>query len=304
MLSHLGFVASVLTEDLTTSRTCRLSNATPSRLREFTAQNLAALDQVFTFLERNDIRLYRVSSNLIPFASHPVNTTRWWEEFAADFRHLARRVKTLGLRISTHPGQYTVLNSPTPKIVAAAIAELSYQARLLDALGAGTDGKIVVHVGGLYGGSEGDAMERFSEQAVTLEEDVKRRLVVENDDRLFDADEVLSIHRRTGFPVVFDWLHHNANPCARPIADVLKDIFATWKRKDGIPKVHMSSQAEGRAAGAHADHVSVLDVLAFLRVAPDLPFDCMLEAKEKDRALLRLREELRTAGVPEAGVRS
>src|SRR5688500_10850020 len=61
VLDRLGFVGSVLSENVTTSRTCRLSNATPLRLRELTAQNLASLDQVLTFLERNDIRLYRIS---------------------------------------------------------------------------------------------------------------------------------------------------------------------------------------------------------------------------------------------------
>lgn len=302
MLARLGFVASVLSENLTTSRTCRLSNATPLRLRELTAGNLAALDQVLTFLDRNDIRLYRVSSNIIPFASHPISTVRWWKEFASDFRHLAARIRRLGVRVSMHPGQYTVLNSPSAAIVKAAVAELVYQARLLDALGTDTSSKIVIHVGGLYGGTESEAMARFIERARTLPSNVLDRLVIENDDRLFDADEVLVVHRELGIPVVFDWLHHQANPCARPVTDVLNEIFGTWKAADGRPKIHMSSQADGGPSGAHADDVAARDVLAFLRVAPDTPFDCMLEAKEKDRALLRLRKSLRRHGVVETGV--
>lgn len=299
-LARLGFVASVLSENLTTSRTCRLSNATPLRLRELTAQNLAALDRVLSFLDREDIRLYRISSNLIPFASHPINTVKWWTEFAADFRHLGSRIRRLGVRVSMHPGQYTVLNSPSPAIVAAAFAELKYQARLLDALGTGRSSKIVIHVGGLYGGTESDAIARFIERAQRLPKGVLERLVIENDDRLFDADEVLTVHRALGIPVVFDWLHHQANPCARPVADVLNDIFNTWTAADGRPKIHMSSQAAGGPPGAHANDVAVADVLAFLRVAPQKPFDCMLEAKEKDRALLRLRKALRRRGVCES----
>jgi UV DNA damage endonuclease len=299
MLGRLGFVASVLSENLTTSRTCRLSNATPLRLRELTAENLATLDQVLTFLDRHEIGLYRISSNIIPFASHPINTVRWWKDFASDLRHLGARIRRLGVRASMHPGQYTVLNSPSPAIVASAVAELVYQARLLDALDTDRSSKIVIHVGGLYGGTEADAIGRFIERARKLPKNVLERLVIENDDRLFDADEVLIVHRELGIPVVFDWLHHQANPCARPVADVLRDVFATWTAADGRPKIHMSSQAKGGPPGAHADDVAASDVLAFLRVAPEARFDCMLEAKEKDRALLRLRKALRRRGVVE-----
>ena len=127
MLARLGFVASVLTENLTTSRTCRLRNGTDERLRELIVENLTALDQVASFLERQRIFLYRISSNLIPFASHPVNSIPWWDEYADTLTPIGARLRALGVRISTHPGQYTVLNSPHRSIVSAAVSELVYQ---------------------------------------------------------------------------------------------------------------------------------------------------------------------------------
>lgn len=292
MLARLGFVASVLSENLTTSRTCRLSRATGERLRALIAENLAALERVLAFLERRRIRLYRLTSNLIPFASHPVNTIPWWDEFAPDLQRLGARIRQVGIRVSTHPGQYTVLNSPHRSIVRAASAELVYHARLLDALGTDASCKIVVHAGGLYGAGEAEALERFCRNARRLPLAVRRRLVIENDDRLFDADEVLQAARSLGIPVVFDWLHHQANPCQRPLEDVLPEVFGTWTAADGRPKVHLSSQARGARPGAHADYVKPADLVALLRAAPDRPFDCMLEAKAKDRALLRLRSQL------------
>lgn len=299
MLARLGFVGSVLTEELTTSRTCRLRNATPERLEELTGANLDALGRVLTFLERHRIRLYRISSNVIPFASHPVHRGLWWERFADDLAALGRRIRELGVRVSMHPGQFTVLNSPNPAIVRASIDELVYHARLLDALGTDQASKIVLHVGGLYGASESAAIGRFVGQVLALPDEVRRRLVVENDDRLFDAEDALQVSRDAGIPVVFDWLHHTANPCTRPIADVLPAIFDTWSAADGRPKVHLSSQALDAPAGAHADHVRPADLLAFAAIAPG-PFDCMLEAKEKDRALLRLRRALARRGIVES----
>jgi UV DNA damage endonuclease len=299
MLARLGFVASVLSENLSTSRTCRLRNATDERIRELIVENLAALDEVTSFLERQRILLYRISSNLIPYASHRVNNVRWWDDYAGSLGRIGARLRALGVRVSTHPGQYTVLNSPQRPIVSAAVSELLYQARLLDALGADTSCKIVVHIGGLYAASERLAMDRFIATAKALPEQVRRRLVVENDDRLFDADEVLEVGRAAGIPVVFDWLHHQANPCQRAVVDVLLEIFQTWTAVDGPPKVHLSSQAKRAPAGAHAAFIDVRDVIAFLHVAPPVPFDCMLEAKEKDRALLKLREELKVHGIIE-----
>ena len=300
MLARLGFVASVLSEDISTSRTCRLKNATPLRMRELITENLDALGRVISFLDRHRILLYRVTSNLIPFASHPVNRLAWWEEFAAQLGRLGQRFRALGVRISTHPGQYTVLNSPNPGVVRAALAELEYHGRLLDVLGADASAKIILHVGGLAGGTESVAMDRFSSVASGLPDAVRGRLVLENDDRLFDAEQVLALAQRVKIPVVFDWLHHHANPCGAPLSDVLPAIFATWKPADGRPKVHLSSQAADGPPGAHADFIDPSDALAFFEAAPQRPFDCMLEAKEKDRALLKLRAALRRRGVVEA----
>jgi UV DNA damage endonuclease len=298
-LARLGFVASVLSEDISASRTCRLKNATPLRLHELITENLLALERIATFLERHRILLYRITSNLIPFASHPINTLEWWEEFAPQLNTLGRRFRTLGVRVSTHPGQYTVLNSPYPRIVQAAVAELEYHARLLDALGADRSAKIVLHIGGLYAASEAIAMDRFCAIASELSGAVRRRLVVENDDRLFDAEEVVSVAHRMRLPVVFDWLHHQANPCRAPLEEILPAIFATWKPEDGRPKVHLSSQATGGPPGAHADFIDVADARGFFAVLPAQPFDCMLEAKQKDRAVLRLRTALRRHGIVE-----
>ncbi len=289
----------MLSEDLSTSRTCRLRNVTDARLRELIETNLNALSRVVSFLEERRIHLYRITSNLIPFASHPINTLRWWEDHGDTLAAIGRRLAVLGIRVSTHPGQYTVLNSPHDSIVRSAIAELTYHATLLDALRTDSASKIVVHVGGLYGASERLAMDRFVSTVRALPDQVRRRLVVENDDRLFDADEALQVGRAAEIPVVFDWLHHRANPCRRSIDDVLPQIFATWTARDGPPKIHMSTQARGQAPGAHADFVAARDVVQFLRIAPAIPFDCMLEAKQKDRALLKLRRELRARGIVE-----
>ena len=278
-------------QDHTGERDCLFTDGVAAVAARHTNEN---------FVERYRILLYRISSNVIPFASHPINELKWWEEFTPELEALGRRLRAIGVRVSTHPGQFTVLNSPTPAIVAAAFAELEYHARLLDASGADTSAKIVVHIGGLYAGSETAALDRFCAVAAHLPDAVLRRMVVENDDRLFDAEEVLSVAHRLRVPVVFDWLHDTANPCRAPLSEVLPAIFATWKPKDGRPKLHLSSQATAAPRGAHARYVRAVDAMGHLRGVSGRPFDCMLEAKEKDRALLKLRADLRRKGVIES----
>src|SRR3712207_2256195 len=106
-----------------------------------------------------------------------------------------------------HPGQYTVLSSPEPKVAAAAARDLAYHARFLDALGLDGTHKIIVHGGGIYGDKPA-AIRRWAQRWGSLPENVRARLVVENDERLFGAEDVLELSWRTGTSVVFDVFHH------------------------------------------------------------------------------------------------
>ncbi|HMJ02523.1 MAG TPA: UV DNA damage repair endonuclease UvsE, partial [Conexibacter sp.] len=235
------------------------------------------------------------------------------EEELAIIGALAR---ALDVRLSTHPGQYTVLNSERPAVQAAAIAELEVQAALLDAMGLGREAVVVLHVGGTAGGVEA-GLDRFLAGFERLSERARARLAVENDDRSFALTDVLRLAARTDVPVVWDVLHHRCHDPAR-IGDreALAAALATW-RADATPKIHWSSPRldveerrvrDGRRVErrlvlpqlrAHADLVDPIGVEAFLRgVAPERDFDVMLEAKAKDLALLRLREQLERRGLP------
>ena len=128
------------------ARTVRLGNATPARLRELIAANLDALEAILRWNEQHGVEVFSVTSNLSPSGSHPVNGLAWWEEYAARLGQIAGLVHRSGARLSTHPGQYTVLSSTRPDVVEAAVAELEYHNRLLDSFGTDASHKIVVHV--------------------------------------------------------------------------------------------------------------------------------------------------------------
>lgn len=296
MLRHLGCVGSPLGIEAPIDRTARLANASRTRIRELIASNVASLATVLRYDVSRGILLQRLSSGLIPYASHPeVDLPDWRREFGPALREIGDFVRAHGMRISVHPGQFTVLNATNPAVAESAVRELGYHVALFDTIGLTSEHKVVFHIGGVYG-DKPKSLQRFIDAALAQPASWRDRLVIENDERSFTVEDALAISERTGLPVVFDWLHHNLNPGSgvHPTPGLIARAFATWRQTDGPPKCHYSNQALGGQRGAHADWVDVDEFLRFLAACPPQAiFDCMLEVKKKDLALLKLRTELR-----------
>lgn len=279
--------------------------------------SIAYLDRIFDYLAEHDIRMYRMSSDVAPYVTHP-ELPRFHGQIEAcrdELAALGDKARRLNLRLSVHPAQYIVLNSPHEPVATASIRDFVAHAALLDALGADFNARIVTHAGGVYGDRQAAAA-RFVRRYAQLPEPVRRRLVLENDEVSWPATDILAIHQRTGIPLVFDNLHHAVNnPDGMPAQEALQAFLATWP-DDLTPKIHVSSQrsAERSVArrdrktgarsdvlvaakpGQHHDWIDVQEFIALLDGAGHLRFDVMLEAKQKQLALLRLREELAAAG--------
>lgn len=274
----------------TSARTLRLANVSEERLRELIAANLDALEAILRWNAAHAIRVFRLTSNLVPFASHTANTLAWWDEFGPRLRELGRLLRDEHVSVSTHPGQYTVLSSPHPHVVAAAVAELEYHARLLVAMGLDESHKIVLHVGS--GAAERrEATARFADGFMRLDEAAQARLVVENDERWPVAD-VLPLARSLGIPLVFDVFHHELAPSLERLSvrEVVLLAAETWRAPDGRQEVHFATQAPGKRPGAHAETLDVEAFLAFFGAVGDLPLDCVLEVKDKEQSVLQAKE--------------
>lgn len=259
----------------------RLTNATADRLRDVTAANLDALESILRWNIAHRITVFRLSSNTIPFGSHPVNEARWWEEFADRFAELGALMD--GMSISTHPGQYTVLGSAREEVVEASLAEVEYQALLLRSFGLDTSRKLVIHLSG--------TPERFVAATQRLSPDARERIVVENDER-FSLEDVLPL----GFPVVFDAFHHQLQP-SLPELDVrgaVVEARATWSSRQ---EVHFSTQDPGKRPGAHSRKLDPDAFAAFADAVGDLDLDCMLEVKDKERSALVAQAILERRGI-------
>lgn len=301
---RLGFPVKVIGEPLRSHDSRRWQHA------PHLSVSLAYLRDVFEYLHRKQIRFYRLAGQLAPYLTHPGLPAfhRQLDECATELAVTGDLIREYGLRVTLHPAHYVQLNAPDDWLVRRAEEELGVAAALLDAMGLDRDAVIVVHVGGVHGNATA-GRQRFVARFLALPENVRRRLALEHDDRRYSFEDALWIHRRTGIPVVLDTLHLRClNPAGRTLEDALPVALATWPA-DRQPKLHFSTprttlRLVRTAAGVRLQpplpnqHSDFLDPFAFidlLHLAQRLrvrPFDVMLEAKAKDLALLRLREQI------------
>ena len=187
-----------------------------------------------------------------------------------------------------HPGQYTVLNSTNEKIADAAYAELEYHALFLDSLGVDASHKLVLHIGGVYE-DKAAASARFIQRFQALPERVRRRLVIENDDRSYNISDVLASSARANIPVVFDNLHHLANPPDRsiPQEEWITACASTWGKLDGRQKIHYSQQDPCRQPGSHSSTINIDGFMQFYEKLSGSDTDIMLEVKDKNLSAIK-----------------
>ncbi|MEW6670658.1 MAG: UV DNA damage repair endonuclease UvsE [Thermodesulfobacteriota bacterium] len=285
---RLGY-ACINTQLPSASRTCRLINASEENILSLARRNLGALKHILLWNRENGIGLFRISSETIPFGSHPVNRLPWRQLLKPELFELGRLIKKFNLRVSMHPGQFTVLNSIRETVVAASIAELEYHAGLLDAFSLGADHKIILHLGGAYGDKQ-NAIKRFVDNFKLLSPSVQKRLVVENDEKNFTAEDALTVAKALHIPMVLDVFHHRCNPSFQKLelVRILESIGPTWRLQDGPQKIHYSNQQKGKPAGSHSQTIDVGEFKRFYRHIRQLPLDIMLEVKNKEQSVLEL----------------
>lgn len=268
------------------SRTFRLSSYSPERLQQTVEANLQGLEEILRYNVQQGLLHFRILSGLVPFASHAICAFRWDTAFASHFRALGRLARENKLRLSLHPDQFTLLNSPAEQITKNSVAELVYQARLLDLMELDTTHKIQIHIGGVYG-DKPRSLARFVERCQQLPDPVRRRLVIENDDRQYSLRDCLWVNTVCGLPIVFDVFHHSLLNEGEPLSDAFRAFARTWTNGHGTPMVDYSSQEAGARAGTHAATLDDRDFTHFLRKTKAFEFDVMLEIKDKEQSALR-----------------
>ncbi len=282
----IGYPCKNLTIGCKGDRTFRLRSYSEERLLATVENNLNCLLEMLKFNVRHDILFFRITSDLVPFASHPICTFDWQAYFRAKLEEIGDFIKTNDIRISMHPDQFTLINSIDDGVFERSAGELLYHARVLDAMGLDTAAKVQIHVGGVYGDKD-RSMQRFIERFHIVPEVIKRRLVVENDDRNYTLKECIVISKETGIPVLFDVFHHKIHNSGESIQQAFSMFHGTWKKKDGVPMVDFSFQGVGKIRGGHAETIDLELFQEFLDRTKPYDFDIMLEIKDKEQSAIK-----------------
>lgn len=293
--NRIGYACTPASIPYKTSRSFLLKNFSDSVFNQCVRSNIDDLMNILKWNVENAIYLFRISSDIIPFGSHPINNLKWWETYNKELTECGEFIKSNNIRVSMHPGQYTVLNSPNEEVVEKSIMDLEYHCKFLDSLGVDYSNKIILHVGGVYG-DKVSAMERFKHNFNRLSNSLKKRLVIENDDKSYTIEDVLNICNDIKIPAVFDNLHQQLNPCSLEWKDILYSVKNTWKVEDGPVKFHYSDRDISKKGGAHSKFVVTSNFLDYMKSISEINSDVMLEVKDKEistiKCICTLNEDL------------
>ena len=294
MKVRLGYVAlSKALDDVTTSSTITYTNYinknyNTSKLLEITKNNLDSLYEIIKYNVKNNFHFYRLTSKLVPLATHDKVDFDYITPLLDEYKKIGKLINGNNIRVDTHPDQYAVLNSMDSKIVKNTVEILEYHYKIMDAIGI-KDKIIILHVGSSACGKKA-SISRFINNFNKLPDHIKKCIVVENDDKVYNIKDVLALCHKINVPMVLDYHHFICNNEKEDINDYLKEIIDTWNGK--LPKMHFSSPKSKlkKEFRSHSDYINKECFIKFINILKkqDKDIDIMLEAKAKDDAVSRL----------------
>jgi len=259
---------------------------------ELVIENLKDTLKVLDYNLSVGIYIYRLSSDSFPWMSeYEFSDLPNFKLIQILMTQIGDKIKSNAIRVSYHPGPFNVLASENDSVVEKTIKELNKHAELMDLIGLEQSTKypINIHINTTKPTCE-EAAQRFVDRFPLLSESCKKRLTVENDDSpnqysvkmLYDT-----VHTKIGIPIVFDQHHFNYGLQDQTMEEALKLAHSTW---GGVrPLTHMSSpktlEDNSGKQTAHADYIYE-EIKTF-----GLDFDTEIEAKAKDLAVIRYRQQ-------------
>ncbi|GIW65508.1 MAG: UV damage endonuclease UvsE [Candidatus Parcubacteria bacterium] len=279
---NYGFICSTYKSYLSTNHSFRLKNLNKINILKTVEKNLEDFIELLKLSKKLNCGIFRLGSQFIPFASHPNFNKEWLKDIRQLINNYLEEIKKFNIRITMHPGQYTILSTENKSIIKRSLNEIKYHFWLLDELELNENSIVVIHLGGIYGDKE--KTKKIFIKNVKINNWLKSRLAIENDERCYHAKELIEIAKELSLPIVFDWFHHQLNHSVFSLIDLIE----TWGNR--TPEMHISSGSKINKYG-HADYVNFKDFLNFLSFLNEnsksqkIKIDILFEAKKKELAI-------------------
>ena len=265
-----------------------------TKVKNVARGNLLSTQRLLNYNKQYGVQLYRFSSKIIPLATHPVlSEWNYIKDLKAELAVIGSFIREHKIRVSFHPDQYTLLNSPYEKVFHDSLEDLKYHCLIFEAMDLDNRAKINIHTGGGYKDKK-SSLERFRKNWLYVPGFITERITLENDDKTFTAKDVLNICINLSIPMVLDIHHYKCNNEGEVLTEILPVIFSTWDAAGLPPKFHISSPKNQIEFRNHHDFVNPDDLYPFLMLAREFnnDIDIMVEAKQKDRAMFQLVKDL------------
>jgi UV DNA damage endonuclease len=280
---RIGFVSNVIVgEEKLYYRSAKLASIEKhglDKIIDVYGSNISTAEQIIRYCSNNGISYYRMGT-LFPFSGHEaIGNFDYIKHFDDQLYELGQLIKVKDIRISFHASEFCVLNSKNPKVVKNSIVELENTVKIIEKLELPEHNKIIVHTGSAEGGIP-DSLKRFSDVFSKLDESIKKRVTLENDDRIFSFAKVYEIYKMVGIPLTIDIFHHRVlNPEKLDEIDSLKRAIETWNGL--VPEVHYSCQSLVKdKKGAHSQSIDVESLLDLFDKTKGMTYDVMMEVKD------------------------
>lgn len=263
---------------------------------EIALQNCRDLLTILKWNESRDIKFFRLSSDLFPWASeYSLHDLPHYGEICEALDEAGEFAGWNGHRITTHPGPFNVLGSPKESVVEKTIKELETHSEVFDLMGleATPYAKINIHIGGTYGGDFAGTAERWCRNFLRLSPNCQNRLTVENDDRasMWSTKHLYNyIYKVVRVPIVHDIHHHTFCTGGLTDEEAMNLAASTW---NGIkPVIHYSQDRSIEQNDPKIQSKAHSDSYWTPVSTHGLDVDVMLECKHKEQGLFKMRELL------------
>ena len=257
--------------------------------------NAKDLIKVIRWNNENGIKMYRMSSDIFPWASeYEYTDLPDFEAIRIALKQAGDEAKAGGQRLTFHPSPYGVLASLRDDVVTNAIKDLRQHAEIMDLMGLDQSFfyPINIHVNTTKPTKE-EAAERFCQNYALLPDTVKKRLVVEVDDKRSQytaVDLYHMVHSKIGIPITFDYLHNKCNPSHLDEKEALALCLSTWP--EGVPAITHYSDSRKDHEDPLCKEVAHSDWIHNKIPTYGMDFDLELEVKMKEVALLEYNTKI------------
>ena len=207
------------------------------KLSDIIANNFDVTAKIIKHCHQNGIKGYRLSSDLCPVINHPdvklkLENLPKYQIIEHYINNVKEAIRATNVRISAHPSEYITLTSDDPTAIENSYNDLCLHAEIFDRLGLEQNYYNPLNIHCRKDGDPIDISSKFMRNFDKLPENVKNRLVIENNDNASGVWSISNLHKyfhsKYNFPITFDNLHHKILSNDISEEDAFMMAYDTW----------------------------------------------------------------------------